>query len=147
MNMRRMMVGLVAVGSLYLPVAVALATEGAPDGTLELKGGSVAAGVGVSWGSGTLTYKGKQYPVSAVGFDVGDVGITNITASANVYNLEKLEDFDGNYTGVGAGATAAGGGSAVTMQNQNGVKVDLVSTTQGVKIALAVGGVKMNVKE
>ena len=147
MNMRRMMVGLVAVGSLYLPVAVASATEGAPDGTLELKGGSVAAGVGVSWGSGTLTYKGKQYPVSAVGFDVGDVGITNITASAKVYNLKKLDDFNGNYTGVAAGAAVAGGGSALAMQNQNGVKVDLVSTTQGVKIALAVNGVKMKIKQ
>jgi len=147
MNMRRMIVGLVAVGSLYLPVAVASAAEGAPDGTLELKGGSVAAGVGFGWGSGTLTYKGKQYPVSAVGFDVGDVGITNITASAKVYNLKKLDDFNGNYTGVAAGAAVAGGGSALAMQNQNGVKVDLVSTTQGVKIALAVNGVKMKIKQ
>src|SRR5262249_18188552 len=146
MNMRRMMVGLVAAGMLYLPVPVASA-EDVPVGTLELKGGSVAAGVGFSWGSGTLTYKGKHYPVSAVGFDVGDVGITDITASANVYNLEKLEDFDGNHTRVGAGAGAAGGGSAVAMQNQTGVKVDLVSTTQGVKIALAVGGVKMKIKQ
>jgi len=146
MNMRRTIVGLIAAGSLCLTVAVVSAREGAPDGTLELKGGSVAAGVGFSWGSGTLTYKGKQYPVSAVGFDVGDVGVTNITASANVYNLQQLEDFDGNYTGVVAGATAAGGGSAMTMENQNGVKVDLVSTTQGVKLALAVDGVKMQIK-
>ena len=147
MKMRRMIVGPVAMVSLCLTLAVAWAAEGAPDGTLEFKGGSVAAGVGVSWGSGTLTYKGKRYPITAIGFDVGDVGITDITASANVYNLQKLEDFDGNYTGVGAGATAAGGGSAVTMQNQNGVKVDLVSTTQGVKIALAVNGVKMKIKQ
>jgi len=145
MNMRRMMVGLVAVGSLYLPVAVASAAE--PDGTIEFKGGSVAAGVGVTWGSGTLTYKGKQYPVSVVGLDVGDVGVTDITASAKVYNLQKLEDFDGNYTGVGAGAAVTGGGSAVTMQNQKGVKVDVVSTTQGVKFTLAVGGVKMKIKQ
>ena len=31
------------------------------------------------------------------------------------------------------------------MENQNGVTVDLVSTTQGVKLALAVGGVKMQI--
>ena len=146
MNMRRMMVGLVAVGSLCLTVALAAAGE-APDATIEFKGGSVAAGVGFSWGSGTLTYKGKQYPVSAVGFDVGDVGVTDITASAKVYNLQKLEDFDGNYTGVGAGAAVTGGGSAVTMQNQKGVKIDVVSTTQGVKLTLAVGGVKMKIKQ
>jgi hypothetical protein len=145
--MRRIVAGLVAMGALCFAFAVAQAGEAAPDATLELKGGSVAVGVGFSWGSGTLTYQGKQYPISADGFDVGDVGVTNITASGKVYNLKNLADFDGNYTGVGAGATAMGGGSAVTMQNQNGVKVDLVSTTQGVKLALAVNGVKMKVKK
>ena len=29
-----------------------------PDATLHLHSGSVAAGVGISWGKGTLTYKG-----------------------------------------------------------------------------------------
>ena len=142
--MRRMIVGLVAMASLYLTVAVASAAE---DGTLELKGGSVAAGVGFSWESGTLTYKGKRYPIVAKGVDVGDVGITNVTASGKVYNLQKLEDFDGNYTGLVAEAAAAGGESAVTMQNQNAVKIDLISTTQGVKLALAVEGVKMKIKK
>ena len=147
MKMRRTIVGLAVVVGLGLTVAVALAGESARDGTLELKGGSAAAGVGFSWGSGTLTYKGKQYPVRADGFDVGDIGITNITASGKVHGLRRLDDFDGNYTAVGAAAAAAGGGSAVTMENQNGVKVDLLSTTQGVKLALAVGGVKMNIKK
>ena len=78
---------------------------------------------------------------------MGDVGVTDITASAKVYNLQKLEDFDGNYTGVGAGAAVTGGGSGVTMQNQKGVKIDVVSTTQGVKFTLAVGGVKMKIKQ
>src|SRR5882724_12014646 len=108
MNMRRMIVGLAAASSLCLTVALVSAAEDASDGTLELKGGSVAAGVGFSWGSGTLTYKGRRYPIVAKGFDVGDVGITNVTASGKVYNLQKLKDFDGNYTGVGAAAAAAG---------------------------------------
>ncbi len=33
-----------------------------PDATLRLSGGSFALGIGVNWGSGTLTYKGKDYP-------------------------------------------------------------------------------------
>ncbi len=145
--MRRLIVGSVAVASLCLMLAVASAEETAPDATIELKGGSVAVGVGFSWGSGTLTYQGKQYPISAEGFDVGDVGATSITAKGKVFNLKKLADFDGNYTGVGAGAAAAGGGGVVVMQNQNGVKVEMLSTTQGVKLKLAVSGVKMAVKK
>ena len=34
-----------------------------PDATLRLSGGSFALGIGVNWGSGTLTYRGKDYPV------------------------------------------------------------------------------------
>jgi len=118
-----------------------------PDATLKLSGGSVAAGVGINWGGGTLTFQGKEHTVDVKGLSVGDVGVTKIEASGKVYNLKKLEDFDGNYAAVGAGATVAGGGSVVTMKNQNGVKVDLVATTQGVKFALGGGGVDMKIKK
>jgi hypothetical protein len=144
--MRRTKIGLVVLG-LCLAAAAALAAEATPDATLELKGGSVAVGIGFSWGSGTMEYKGKTYAISADGFDVGDVGVTNITAKGKVFNLKKLEDFDGNYTGVGAGAAVGGGGGAVVLQNQNGVKVELLSTTQGVKLAIAASGVKMKIKK
>jgi len=118
-----------------------------PDATIQLTGGSVAAGVGVSWASGTLTYKGKQYPISVNGLSVGDVGITKLAASGKVYNLKKVEDFNGNYTSIGTGVTVAGGAGAVAAKNQNGVQVDLVATTQGVKFALGASGIEMKIKE
>jgi hypothetical protein len=58
---------------------------------------------------------------------VGDAGITSIAASGNVDNLQRLSDFDGNYTAAGTGLTVAGGGNAAALRNQNGVTVDLVS--------------------
>ena len=67
------------------------------------------AGVGYSWGSGTLTYKGVKYPITVDGLSAGSVGATDITASGKVYHLKKLEDFEGNYAAVGAGATVGGG--------------------------------------
>jgi hypothetical protein len=118
-----------------------------PDATIELKGEAVAVGVGVSWESGTLTYKGKVYPISVTGLDVGDVGIARITASGKVYDLKKLADFNGNYAAVGAEATIGGGASAIAMENQNRVRVNLVSTTQGVKLALATGGVGIKINK
>ena len=36
--------------------------------------GAAAAGVGVSWGDGTLHYKGKDYPFRLKGLTVVDVG-------------------------------------------------------------------------
>jgi hypothetical protein len=142
-----MMVGLAAIAVLGLGLTVARADEKTPDGTLRLSGGSVAAGIGISWGSGTLSYKGKDYPIDVKGLSVGDVGITKIEASGKVYNLKNLDDFNGNYTAVAAGATAAGGASAAAMKNQNGVTVELVATTQGVKITLGGGGVDMKIKQ
>jgi hypothetical protein len=116
------------------------------DATIRLSSGSVAAGIGFSWGSGTLTYKGKDYPVSVKGLSLGKVGITKATASGEVYHLKTLKDFDGNYTAAGAGITLAGGRSAVTMKNQNGVRVRLISTTRGADITLGVGGVDLKLK-
>ena len=146
MKKHHLLVSFAALAGLCLPLAASSAPRPVADATIKLSGGSLAAGVGFSWGKGTLTYKGKQYPISVKGIDVGDVGITNITASGKVFNLEKLEDFDGNYTSAGAGITVAGGESDVVMENQNHVKVELTSTTSGVKLAVAVGGVSMKIK-
>src|SRR3954467_4344463 len=69
-----------------------------PDATFDLSAGSFAAGIGFSWGSGTLHYKGKDYPIKVNGMSLGKVGMTKATARGNVYNLKRLGDFNGNYT-------------------------------------------------
>jgi hypothetical protein len=59
--MRHGLIGLVAVGSLVMVVAgLAVAQPRKPDATLSLSEGSVAAGVGFSWGNGALTYKPRS---------------------------------------------------------------------------------------
>src|SRR5256886_4890814 len=68
-----------------------------PDATLRVSGGSFALGIGVNWGSGTLTYKGKAYPVKVKGLSVGKVGMTNSSAYVEVFNLKHLQDFNGHY--------------------------------------------------
>jgi hypothetical protein len=120
--------------------------EDQPDATIKLHGGSVAVGIGYSWGGGTLTYKGKTYEVEVKGLSVGDVGASDIQASGNVYHLAKLADFDGNYTAAAAGATVAGGASASIMK-QNGVEIRLVSTTEGLKFTFAAAGVDLKIKK
>ena len=118
-----------------------------PDATIRLNSGSVALGIGWSWGSGTLTYKGKDYPLSVKGLSIGKVGVTGATASGEVYHLKSLKDFDGNYTAGGAGVTLAGGRSAVSMSNQNNVRVRVISTNRGVDLTLGGGGVELKLKK
>ena len=143
--MKKTLIALTTVLTLALVTSAVRAEQ--PDATLELHEGSVAAGIGFSWGSGTLTYQGKTYPVSVEGLSVGSVGIASATASGKVYGLKSLNDFNGNYTAVSAGLTAAGGGSVAVLRNQNGVAIELVSTTQGVKVTLATSGVKLQIKQ
>ncbi len=139
--------GLLAIAALSMVLTVAVADDKTPDATLKLSAGSVAAGIGVSWGGGTLSYQGKDYPIDVTGLSVGDVGATKIEASGKIYGLKSLDDFSGNYTAVAAGAAVAGGGAVSSMRNQNGVTVDLVATTQGVKFTLGGGGVNMSIKK
>jgi hypothetical protein len=120
---------------------------GGPDATIQFSGGSVAAGIGFSWGSGTLHYKGRSYPIKVDGLTVGAVGISRASASGSVYHLNRLEDFPGTYAAVGAGAAVGGGVSVATMQNQNGVVIKAKSTSQGVKLKLGVDGVKISLAQ
>jgi hypothetical protein len=146
--MRRALIGLVAVGSVVSVLAgLALAQAKKPDATLSLTEGTVGVGIGFSWGKGTLSYKGKSYPVKVDGLSVGDVGIQSATATGNVYGLKKMEDFDGNYTAAGAGATVGGGAGITAMRNQNGVVIELKSTTQGANLKLAAEGLKLSVQK
>jgi hypothetical protein len=100
--------GIAALVVVGLCATIARAAD-KPDATLSLHGGSVAAGVGVVWQSGTLSYQGKEYPVEVRGVSVGDVGVAKIDATGEVYDLGAVPKFNGKYAAVGAGATVVGG--------------------------------------
>ena len=86
--MRRRWLALGILGAFVaLAAAVVRADDKKVDATLKLSEGSFAAGIGWSWGHGTLTYKGKAYKVKVEGLSVGEVGLTNVKAKGNVYNL------------------------------------------------------------
>ena len=120
-----------------------------PDATLRLSGGSFALGIGFRWGSGTLTYKGKNYPVKVNGFSVGKVGVTGSSAYGEIFNLKHLQDFHGHYNVGGAGTrgvTLGSGKAGTLMSNQSGVIVRLAATQQGLDVNVTGGGVDMQIQ-
>jgi hypothetical protein len=117
------------------------------DALIEFSGGSVAAGIGFSWGSGTLTQAGKVYPLKIDGLSVGSVGITKASAYGKVYRLKKLSDINGTYAAIGTGGTAIAGGSAIAMKNAKGVIIDVYTTTEGASLGLGTAGVKIELKQ
>jgi hypothetical protein len=137
--MFRMPHALIVAGLILAGATPSLAQDRSAD--LTFSGGSVAAGVGYTWGDGTLHFKGSDYRFALNGLSVVDVGIAHIEAAGDVYNLRRIEDFSGNYVAADAGATVAGGGALTVLENQNGVRIFLRSTTQGAKLSLATEGV------
>jgi hypothetical protein len=135
---------LLSVGVALLVANPPISSAQAPDGVIELSGGSVAAGIGYSWGSGTLIFQGKRYPLKISGIALVSVGISDYTAAGSVEGLRTAQDINGVFTSVSAGATLGGGGSIAAMRNQNGVVIHLTSTTTGLSLSLAAEGLKIS---
>jgi hypothetical protein len=121
-----------------------------PDATLRLSGGTFALGVGFSWGSGTLAYKGKNYPVKVNGLSVGKVGMTDTSAYGEIFNLKHLQDFNGHYSFGAAGTrgvTIAKGKAGTLMSNHAGVIVRIAATQTGLDVNATGGGVDMQIQK
>jgi hypothetical protein len=143
--MVRQLTAWVAVGAVLALLGGSALAQGAkkPDATVKLSEGSVAAGIGWSWGKGVLTYKGKTYPFKVEGLTVGEVGVTKAEATGNVFKLVKLEDFSGIYRAAGAAATAGKGAGATALENDKGVVIELKSATKGASLKFALEGLKL----
>jgi hypothetical protein len=123
--------------------------ESGPDATLRMSMGGVHLGIGGSSGSGTLTYRGKNYPFRVSGMAVGRVGVTNSSAVGDVFNLRHLQDFNGNYTVSAAGTrgvTLGAGRTGTIMSNPAGVIIRISSTQRGVAVNATGGGLTMRLQ-
>ncbi|HEY4229004.1 MAG TPA: hypothetical protein VGO79_02470 [Thermoanaerobaculia bacterium] len=147
--MRRGQIFWVALAALAVAAFVApvWAEDKMPDATLTLSEGTVAAGIGWSWGNGTLSYKGQTYKVKIDGLSVAEVGITKASASGTVYNLKSIDDFDGVYAAAGAEGTAGKGAGVSSLRNSKGVVINLKSETKGANIKVAAEGLKLRVEK
>jgi len=148
-KMKRFSAMVVVLGMVATLAGLALAAEKekTPDATLKLSEGQVALGIGWSWGKGVLTLKGKDHPFKVGGLSVLDVGITKAEAEGTVYNLKKLEDFNGTYVSAAAEATLGVGAGATAMKNEKGVVIHLHPKTKGVNLKLAGEGVKFTLEK
>src|ERR1700691_6359398 len=156
--MRQIFLSLVAT---VLVSTVAVATEGAssatppvaegsiPSGYVWLSGGTVAIGIGYSWGHGTLYYSKdqKEYKFKLSGVSVADVGAAGINAEGEVYNLASPADLSGNYSAVTAGVTIIEGGSVAYLKNDKGVVIKLHSQTGGLRFNLSANGMRITLQQ
>jgi hypothetical protein len=145
--MNRKWIALVAIVLVVALSGSAFAENKKPSGLLKLTEGSVAVGLGWSWGHGTLTYQGKDYKVKVEGLSVGEVGMTDVKAKGDVYDLKSVDDFTGVYAAAGANFTAGQGKGATALTNAKGVSVVLTSITKGASIKIAAEGLKLTIEK
>ena len=117
-----------------------------PSGKVSIESKSIAAGIGVTWGEGKLSFKGKDYPFSVDGLSVVDIGISKASAVGDVYNLTDVAKFSGTYVAAEAGFTLAGGMGGMVLRNQDGVVLHVRSTSQGAKLQLGPSGLAIKMK-
>jgi len=137
---------LLALG-LLVAFTVAIAADPPPSGTVTMSSKAVGVGIGVTWGDGTLTVAGKTYPFSVEGLGVADLGVSNVSASGEVFNLKNVADFSGTYATGEAGFALDKGQNDIIMKNPAGVVLRLRGTQQGVRLTLAASGVKLTLKK
>ena len=117
-----------------------------PSGKVSIQSRSIAVGIGVTWGDGKLTFKGKDYPFSIDGLTVVDLGIARASATGDVYNLTEVDKFAGTYVAAEAGFTLAGGMGGMVLRNQNGVVMHIRSTSRGARLQLGTSGLTIRLK-
>jgi hypothetical protein len=89
--------------------------------------------IGASGGSGTLTFRGRRYPLSIGGLSAGLVfGASETQFVGRVSNIRRPSDVEGVYGAAGAGAALGPGVRFITLRNEKGA----VLTLQGRQVGL-----------
>ena len=130
-----------------IPVAVALslfiatANPGLaapkPVGTVYISAKQIAFLVSGQGGSGTLKFRGKSYPFKVGGLGVGGIGISRLTATGEVYDLQNASDFYGAYGSTRVGwAVGKSGKGQMWLKNSKGVILYLRTARKGLTLSM-----------
>ena len=123
-----------------------LGAPGPVDARITLVARSAAVGVGYTWGDGTLYYRRHRYHFSVRGVTVADVGYSRIVGHGRVYNLHRLEDFNGTYGASTGEATAGRGLAGQILVNGAGVQIRIDDVTRGAELAGSADGIQLQLR-
>ena len=118
----------------------------ADTGSVRLKVTKVGFIVGVGGGSGTLTFKGRQYRLSLSGVSAGTIGVAGADLVGTATNLRVAQDIAGTYSAASAGLAVAGGAKVVTLQNAKGVVLQLQGRQVGFEASLSLSGLTISLQ-
>ncbi|MBR0697204.1 hypothetical protein [Bradyrhizobium lablabi] len=103
--------------------------------------------IGGSGGGGTLTFRGRTYPLSTGGLDYGLVfGGSKTVLRGRVSNINHPSDVAGVYGAAGAGLAIGRGARAIVLTNQKGAVLELTGHQVGLMANADLSGLAITMR-
>jgi lipid-binding SYLF domain-containing protein len=136
-------VALVAFAAMLAASVSALADSG----TVRISFVKAGWVIGGSVGSGTLTFRGRTYPLSIGGLSYGfTFGASQTDLHGRVSNIFQASDIEGVYGAGGAGAAVLRGAQAIVLTNQRGAVLQLSGSQTGLMVNLDLSGMAVSLR-
>ena len=127
-----------ATGALLTPAAAAT-------GSIALHIASAGFIVGVTGGSGTLSFEGRQYPLTIGGINAGAlIGASATDLVGTASHLRQASDVAGVYSAISAGLSVAGGRQVAQLTNTNGVVLRVRGRQIGFSFSIDLSGMTIS---
>jgi hypothetical protein len=117
----------------------------AATGSVSLHIASAGFIFGVTGGSGTFTFRGRQFPLRVGGISAGAlIGVSATDLVGTAFNVHSPGDIAGIYSAIGAGLSIAGGRSNAQLSNANGVVLRLHGRQVGFSFSIDLSGMSIS---
>ncbi|MGO1079297.1 hypothetical protein [Inquilinus sp. CA228] len=114
----------------------------APSGTVEMHQVQAAFIGSGNTGDGTLRFQGKPHKFRVSGLGIGGIGVSTIDATGEVYDLKKVDDFEGAYAEGRYGfAFGDQSGGELWLKNDKNVVMHLKARRVGLMLSLGADAV------
>ncbi|WP_270937469.1 hypothetical protein [Falsiroseomonas oryzae] len=135
--------------ALGLPAQAQQRPDPNPDASIVIEQVRVGVlAVGASVGGGRLRFRGEEHSFAVRGLEFGSLGVASLSATGEVFNLRRLEDFSGRYEEHAAQAPSEGESGPTTyfLRNAAGVELRLRTERLGGQLRFAPGGVTIELR-
>jgi hypothetical protein len=128
-------------------LSVGLSTAMADSGTVRISFIKAGWVIGGAVGSGTMTFKGRTYPLSVGGLSYGlTFGGSQTILRGRVSNIFRPSDIEGVFGAAGAGATVIRGPQAIILTNQKGAVLEVSGQQTGLMVNLDLSGMALSLR-
>ncbi|PBC02346.1 hypothetical protein [Mesorhizobium sp. WSM3860] len=119
----------------------------ADSGTIRFSVYKAAFFIGGSGGEGTLTFRGRHYPISIGGISGGlAFGASKTYFKGTVRHIRRARDVAGVYGAAGGGGALGRGAQVIVMTNDKGAELQLTGRQVGLQVNADLSGMTIGLK-